>query len=138
MPYRWAMAMQQYSCMAPLLLCGQRAVQGRESLTDLHQVKGLLISGVTAILKISVGYITPATSQSCWTLNIQFDSFWASPSYFSGFSNLIFEPVNVPGPIAAGSAGGAGGAVYAACHRFTTSSIRSLTFCGTASDTCVT
>ena len=25
--------MQQYSCMAPILLCGQRAVQGRESLT---------------------------------------------------------------------------------------------------------
>ena len=33
MPYRWAMAMQQYSCMAPILLYGQRAVQGRESLT---------------------------------------------------------------------------------------------------------
>ena len=33
MPYRWAMAMQQYSCMAPIPLCGQRAVQGRESLT---------------------------------------------------------------------------------------------------------
>ena len=27
------MAMQQYSCMAPILLCGQRAVKGRESLT---------------------------------------------------------------------------------------------------------
>ena len=34
MPYRWAMAMQQYSCMAPILLCEQRAVQGRGSLTN--------------------------------------------------------------------------------------------------------
>ena len=33
MPHSWAMAMQQYSCMAYILLCGQKAVQGRESLT---------------------------------------------------------------------------------------------------------
>ena len=42
-------------------------------------------------------------------LNVQFASFWALPSYFSGFSNFIFEPVNFPGPVAAG-AGGAGSA----------------------------
>ena len=53
----------------------------------------------------------------------------------------MFDPVNVPGPVAAGAgAGGAGGgacyaAVYAACHRFTTSSIKSFAVCGTLKDT---
>ena len=56
----------------------------------------------------------------------------------------MFEPVNVPGPIAAGAgAGGAGGAgggaccaaMYAACHRLTTSSIRSFAVYGALKDT---
>ena len=48
----------------------------------------------------------------------------------------MFDPFNVPGPIAAGAgAGGAGGgacyaAMYAACHRLTTSSMRSFTIYG--------
>ena len=77
-------------------------------------------------------------------LNVQFASFRALPSYFSGFSSPIFEPVNVSGPIAAGAgAGGAGGgacyaAVYAACHRLTTSSMRSFAVYGALSDTWVT
>ena len=85
----------------------------------------------------------PATSQNCWTLNVQLASFWASPSNFSGFSNFIFDPVNVPGPVAAGAGAGAGGvgggtccaAVYAACHHFTTSSIKSFAVCGALKDT---
>ena len=95
--------------------------------TKRHQVRALPISKVTAILTISVSCVTPATSQNCWTLNVQLASFWASPSNFSGFSNFIFDPVNVPGLVAAGAgAGGAGGgacyaAVYAACQRLTTS-----------------
>ena len=32
--------MQQYSCMAPILLCGQGAVQGRESLTGISRATG--------------------------------------------------------------------------------------------------
>ena len=102
------------------------------------------VSKVTAILTISVGCITPATSQNCWTLNVQLASFWASPSNFSGVTNFIFDPVNVPGPVAAGAgAGGAGGgaycvAVYAACHRLNTSSIRSFAVYGALSDTWVT
>ena len=53
----------------------------------------------------------------------------------------MFEPVNVPGPVAAGAgSGGAGGgaccaAVYAACHRLTTSSIRSFAVYGTLKET---
>ena len=53
----------------------------------------------------------------------------------------MFEPVNVPGPIAAGGgAAGAGGgaccaAVYAACHRFTTSSMRSFAVYGALKET---
>ena len=62
-------------------------------------------------------------------LNVQLASFIAFPSNFSGLSNYIFEPVKVPGPVDAGAGAGAGGvgggtcctAVYAACHRFTTS-----------------
>ena len=49
----------------------------------------------------------PATLQNYWMLNVQFASFWASPSYFSGFFSFMFEPVNVPGPVTAGGAGGA-------------------------------
>ena len=96
---------------------------------------------MTAILTISVGYVTPATSQNYWTLNVQLANFVASPSNFSGLSNLIFEPVRVPGPVAAGAgAGGAGGgacyaAVYAACQRFTTSSMRSFAVCGALNET---
>ena len=66
-----------------------------------------------------------------------------SPSNFSGLSNFILEPVNVPGPTAAGDGAGAGGvgggtcgaAVYAACHRFTTSSMRSFAVCGALNET---
>ena len=61
--------------------------------TDRHQVNAFPVSSVTAILTISVGCVTPATSQNCWTLNVQLASFVASPSNFSGLSNLIFEPV---------------------------------------------
>ena len=92
-------------------------------------------------MTISVVCVTPATLQNCWTLNVQLASFVASPSNFSGLSNLLFEPVNVPGPVAAGAgAGGAGGgacyaAVYAACHCFTTSSIKSFAVCGALKDT---
>ena len=78
-------------------------------------------------------------------LNIQFASFWALPSDLSGFSSFILEPVNVPGPFAAGTggAGGAGGAgggaccaaVYIACQCFTTSSIRSFAIYTTLSET---
>ena len=77
-------------------------------------------------------------------LNVQFAGFWASPSYFSGFSNFILELVNVSGPVTAGVTGGAGGgyvccaAVYAACHRFTTLSMRSFAIYGAVSETCVT
>ena len=96
---------------------------------------------MTAILTILVGCIMPATLQNCWTLNVQLASFVASPSNFSGLSNLIFEPVNVPGPVAAGAgAGGAGGgacyaAVYAACHHLTTLSIKSFAVYGALNDT---
>ena len=56
---------------------------------------------------------------------------------------FMFELVNVPGPIAAGGAGGAGGgaccaAIYAACHLFTTSLMRSFAIYGADNDTCVT
>ena len=77
-------------------------------------------------------------------MNVQLASFVASPSNFSGLSNLILEPVRVPGPTAAGTgAGGAGGvgggtcyaAVYAACHRLTTSSIKSFAVYGALKDT---
>ena len=91
--------------------------------TNLHQVRALPVSRVTAILTISMVCVTPTTLQNCWTLNVQFVSFWASPSYFSGFSNFIFEPVNVPGPIVAG-AGGAGGGVYVCTTVFTSSTLR--------------
>ena len=63
------------------------------------------------------------------------------PSNFLGLSNFIFDPVSVPGPVAAGAgAGGAGGgaccaAVYAACHRLTTSSIRSFAVYGALKET---
>ena len=109
--------------------------------TDRHHVNAFPINSVTAILTILVGCITPATSQNCWTLNVQLASFVASPSNFSGLPNLIFEPVNVPGPVATGAgAGGAGGgacwaAVYAVCHRLTTSSMRSFAVYGTLKDT---
>ena len=112
--------------------------------TDLHHIKVLPVNRVTAILTISVGYVTPATSQNCWMLNVQFASFWVLPSYFSSFCNFILEPVNVPGPIAAGGAGGASGgcvcyaAGYAACRHFTTSSMRSFAVYGTVSEICVT
>ena len=94
-------------------------------------------------MTISVGYVTPATSQNYWTLNVQLANFVASPSNFSGLSNLIFEPVRVPGPVAAGAGAGAGGvgggtccaAVYAACHRLTTSSIKSFAVYGALKDT---
>ena len=52
----------------------------------------------------------------------------------------MFEPVNVPGPVVAGAgAGGAGGgaccaAVYAACHRLTTLSIKSFAVYGALKD----
>ena len=52
MPYRWAMAMQQYSCMAPITLCGQRAVQGRESLTGTA-VQSLRITDDAALMQPS-------------------------------------------------------------------------------------
>ena len=71
-----------------------------------------------------------------------------SPSSFSGFSYLIFDPVNIPGPVAAGAGAGAGAvgaggracyaAVYAAYKRLTTSSIRSFAIYGALSDTWVT
>ena len=78
--------------------------------TDLHQVRAFPVNSVTAILTILVSYVTPTTSQNYWTLNVQFASFWASPSNFSGISSFILDPVNVPGPVAAGAgAGGAGG-----------------------------
>ena len=64
--------------------------------TDLHQVKAFPVSKVTAILTTSVVCVTPATSQNCWTLNVQLANFCASPSYFSGFSNFILELVRVP------------------------------------------
>ena len=57
--------MQQYSCMAPILLCGQRAVQGRKSLTttapclalvDLVDAK-LVLQVNTDILKVVVGSV---------------------------------------------------------------------------------
>ena len=54
----------------------------------------------------------------------------------------MLELVRVPGPIAAGGAGGAGGgayiycaAVYAACHCLTTLSIRFLAIYSTVKDT---
>ena len=58
-------------------------------------------------------------------------------------SNLILDPVNVPGPTAADGAGGAGGAgggacyaaIYAACHRFTTLLMRSFAVYGALSET---
>ena len=109
--------------------------------TDRHHVNAFLISIMTAILIISVVCVTPATLQNCWTLNVQLASFLASPSNFSGLSSLIFGPVSVPGPVATGAgAGGAGGgacyaAVYAACHRLTTSSMRSFAVCGALKDT---
>ena len=112
--------------------------------TDRHHVNAFPVSSVTAILTISMVCVTPATSQNCWMLNVQLASFVASPSNFSGSSNLIFEPVSVPGPVATGAgAGGAGGgaccaAVYAACHRLTTSAMRSLAVYGTLNDTWVT
>ena len=74
-------------------------------------------------------------------LNVQLANFKASPSNFSGLSNLMFEPVSVPGPVATGAgAGGAGGgaccaAVHAACHRLTTSSMRSFAVYGALNDT---
>ena len=88
-------------------------------------------------MTISVVCATPATSENCWTLNVQLVSFVASPSNFSGLSNLIFEPVNVPGPVVAGGAGGGAcyAAVYAACHRLTTSSMRSFDVCGALKET---
>ena len=43
--------------------------------TDLHHINTFPINSVTAILTISVGYLTPATLQNYWTLNVQFDSF---------------------------------------------------------------
>ena len=109
--------------------------------TERHHVNAFPISSVTAILTILVGCVTPATSQNCWMLNVQLASFVASPSNFSGLSNLIFEPVNVPGPVAAGAgAGGAGGgaccaAIYAACHCLTTSSIKSFAVYGALKET---
>ena len=112
--------------------------------TDHHHVNTFPLKSMTAILTILVSCVTPATSQNYWTLNVQLASFVASPSNFSGLSNLIFEPVNVPGPVAAGAgAGGAGGgaccaAVYAACHRLTTSSIKSFAVYSALSDTWVT
>ena len=109
--------------------------------TDRHHVNAFPVSSVTAILTISVVCVTLATSQNCWMLNVQLASFVASPSNFSGLSNLIFEPVKVPGPVAAAAgAGGADGgaccaAVYAACHRLTTSSMRSFAVCGALKET---
>ena len=52
---------------------------------------------------------------------------------------MILELVKVPGPVAAGGAGAAGGsacfaAIYAACHRFTTLLIRSLAVYGALSE----
>ena len=53
----------------------------------------------------------------------------------------MFDPVNILGPVAAGAgAGGAGGgacyaAMYAACHRLTTSSIRSFAIYGALKET---
>ena len=55
----------------------------------------------------------------------------------------MFEPVNVPGPANTGAGAGAGGvgggtcyaAVYAACHRLTTSSIKSFAVYGALKDT---
>ena len=55
----------------------------------------------------------------------------------------MFEPVKVPGPIDTGAGAGAGGvgggtccaAVYAACHRLTTSSIKSFAVYGALKDT---
>ena len=96
-----------------------------------------------AILIIFSDYVNLATLQNWGMLDIQFASFWALPSYFSGFSNSLFEPVNVPGPIVAGGAGGAGGtggcvcyaAIYAACQRFTTLSMRSFAIYGALSET---
>ena len=43
--------------------------------TDLYHVNAFPIISVTAILTILVGYITPATLQNYWTLNVQFASF---------------------------------------------------------------
>ena len=109
--------------------------------TDRHHINAFPVKSMTAILTILVGCVTPATSQNYWTLNVQLASFVASPSNFSGLSSLILEPVNVPGPTAAGAgAGGAGGgacyaAVYAACHRLTTSSMRSFAICGALKET---
>ena len=68
--------------------------------TERHQVNAFPVNSVTAILTILVGYVMPATLQNYWTLNVQLASFEASPSNFSGLSNLIFEPVSVPGPVA--------------------------------------
>ena len=111
-------------------------------LPNLHQVNAFPVKQVTAILTISIGCVTPATSQNYWTLNVQLASFVGIPIKLLGFSNLIFEPVNVPGPVllAGAGAGGAGGgacyaAVYAACHRLTTSSMRSFAIYGALKET---
>ena len=42
--------MQQYSCLALILLCGQRAVQGRESLTQ--RLMNLTFSDLTRCMTI--------------------------------------------------------------------------------------
>ena len=43
--------------------------------TDRHHVNAFPVKSVTAILTISVGCVTPATSQNYWTLNVQLASF---------------------------------------------------------------
>ena len=64
--------------------------------------------------------------------------------YISGFFRLILELVRVPGPIAAGGAGGIGeayiccAAMYVACHHLTTLLIKSFAIYGAVNDTWVT
>ena len=56
--------MQQYSCMAPILLCGQRAAQGRESLTVKHYAE--IAAPLTDLLGSKVQWVWGAAEQAAF------------------------------------------------------------------------